>query len=314
MDDGEWLARRFEENRPHLRAVAYRMLGTLNEADEAVEEAWMQIVDGGDPSDEGVRGLPAWLMTVVANVSLDRLRSRRTVSSEPVAPLGARVPAARRAPDDLADPVPRELAAELAVMGQVHEEMLADSVGLALLVVLEALDPAERMAFVLHDLFGLPYDEIAPIVGVDEARTRELAELARRRVRSVDPLPDEGNRLRRLVDAFLTASRGGDFESLIAMLDPDVVLYADPEAVAVGAPTEVRGASSVAKTFSGRARYAQLALVDGTVGAVWAPRGQPRVVFGFTVVDERITGIDMRAAPERIGALDLTILGGPEAS
>ncbi|MEU5435030.1 sigma-70 family RNA polymerase sigma factor [Streptomyces sp. NPDC020719] len=307
MDDGEWLARRFEENRPHLRAVAYRMLGTLNEADEAVEEAWLRITEGGDPAqDEGVRGLPAWLMTVVANVSLDRLRSRRTVSAEPRAP---RVPAARRAPDDLADPVPAELAAKLASMGPAHEEVLADSVGLALLVVLETLDPAERMAFVLHDLFGLPYDEVAPIVGTGAEEACELADRARARVRRVDPLPDDGTtRLRRIVDAFLTASRGGDFATLTALLAPDVVLRADPEAVAVGAPTEVRGAGSVADAFSGRAKYAKLALVDGVVGAVWAPRGRPRVVFGFTVVDEKITGIDMRAAPERLDRLDLTIL------
>lgn len=274
MDDGEWLARRFEENRPHLRAVAYRMLGTLNEADEAVEEAWLQIIDSGDDAtDEGVRGLPAWLMTVVANVSLDRLRSRRTVS--PDAPLLPRVPAARRAPDDLAAPVPDALAAELAGMGPAHEELLADSVGLALLVILETLDPAERMAFVLHDLFGLPYEEIAPIVGAAGARdARDLAGRARVRVQSVDPLPEAPDRRRRIVDSFLSASRGGDFDTLIAMLAPDVVLHADPEAVAAGAPTEVRGADSVAKTFSGRARYAQLALVDGSVGAVWAPRGR----------------------------------------
>ncbi|PKV88396.1 sigma-70 family RNA polymerase sigma factor [Streptomyces sp. TLI_146] len=309
MDDGEWLARRFEENRPHLRAVAYRMLGTLNEADEAVEEAWLQIIDSGDDAtDEGVRGLPAWLMTVVANVSLDRLRSRRTVS--PDAPLLPLVPAARRAPDDLAAPVPDALAAELAGMGPAHEELLADSVGLALLVVLETLDPAERMAFVLHDLFGLPYEEIAPIVGAADAQAaRELAGRARVRVQSVDPLPDAPDRRRRIVDSFLSASRGGDFDTLVAMLAPDVVLHADPEAVAAGAPTEVRGADSVAKTFSGRARYAQLALVDGSVGAVWAPRGRPRVVFGFTIVDERITGIDMRAAPDRLSRTDLTILG-----
>ncbi|OAR23027.1 RNA polymerase subunit sigma-70 [Streptomyces sp. ERV7] len=310
MDDGEWLARRFEENRPHLRAVAYRMLGTLNEADEAVEEAWLQIIDSGDDAtDEGVRGLPAWLMTVVANVSLDRLRTRRTVS--PAAPLLPRVPAARRAPDDLEAPLPDALAADLSRMGPVHEELLADSVGLALLVVLETLDPAERMAFVLHDLFGLPYEEIAPIVGVaGPEAARGLAGRARVRVQSVDPLPDDGpDRLRRIVDSFLTASRGGDFDTLIAMLDPDVVLHADPEAVAAGAPTEVRGAPSVARTFSGRARYARLALVDGSVGAVWAPRGRPRVVFGFTIVDERITGIDMRAAPDRLSRTDLTILG-----
>ncbi|MFF1481282.1 sigma-70 family RNA polymerase sigma factor [Streptomyces sp. NPDC058301] len=310
MDDGEWLARRFEENRPHLRAVAYRMLGTLNEADEAVEEAWLQIIDSGDDAtDEGVRGLPAWLMTVVANVSLDRLRSRRTVSPEAV--LLPRVPAARRAPDDLETPVPDALAADLARMGPAHEELLADSVGLALLVVLETLDPAERMAFVLHDLFGLPYAEIAPIVGAaGPDAARDLAGRARVRVQSVDPLPDESpDRQRRIVDSFLTASRGGDFGALVAMLDPDVVLHADPEAVAAGAPTEVRGADSVAKTFSGRARYAQLALVDGSVGAVWAPRGRPRVVFGFTIVDERITGIEMRAAPDRLSQTDLTILG-----
>ncbi|MGP9018096.1 sigma-70 family RNA polymerase sigma factor [Streptomyces sp. BR1] len=306
MDDGEWLARRFEENRPHLRAVAYRMLGTLNEADEAVEEAWLRISDGGDPEDEGVRGLPAWLMTVVANVSLDRLRSRRTVSPDATLP---RVPAARRAPDDLAVPVPAELVARLGQMGPAHEELLADSVGLALLVVLETLDPAERMAFVLHDLFGLPYDEVAPIVGASAEEACELADRARVRVQRVDPVPDEGTtQLRRIVDAFLTASRGGDFDTLTAMLAPDVVLLADPEAVAVGAPTEVRGASSVANAFSGRAKYAQLALIDGVVGAVWAPRGRPRVVFGFTVVDEKITGIDMRAAPDRLSRLDLTIL------
>ncbi len=190
-----------------------------------------------------------------------------------------------------------------------HEALLADSVGLALLVVLETLAPAERVAFVLHDMFDLPFAEIAPIVGRSPAAARQLASRARRRVQGAATVPDADLTRQRVgVDAFLAASRGGDFDALLAMLDPDVVLRADRAAVQAGASNEVRGAAAVAKTFSGRARAAQPALVNGAVGAVWAPGGRPRVVFGFTITRGKIVEINMLADPEHLRQLDLTIL------
>ena len=287
-DDHDWLAERFEANRTHLRAVAYRMLGSLTEADDAVQDAWLH-VSRSDAS--GVQNLGGWLTTVVARVCLDMLRSRRSRREESLSELAAPPIASREAGID-----------------PEHEALLADSVGLALLVVLETLAPAERVAFVLHDLFDLPFDEIAPIVGRSPTAARQLASRARRRVQGAATVPDgDLTRQREVVDAFLAASRGGDFDALLAVLDPDVVLRADREAVQMGASGEVRGAAAVARTFSGRARVAQPALVNGAAGAVWAQGGRPRVVFEFTITGGRIVEIHLVADPERLRQLDLAI-------
>jgi RNA polymerase sigma-70 factor (ECF subfamily) len=286
MEEHDWLADRFEEHRPMLGAVAYRMLGSRAEADDAVQEAWLRLSRSHTSEVENLGG---WLRTVVARVCLNMLRSRESRREQHVA-------------EGVAEPVEG---------GDPEQEaLLADSVGLALLVVLETLTPPERVAFVLHDLFDVPFDEIAPVVGRSSAATRQLASRARRRVRGVESTPEAGlARRREIVDAFLAASRGGDFGALLALLDPEVVLRADAEAVRVGATAEVRGAQAVAQTFSGRARVAQPALVDGDAGAVWAPGGRPRVVFGFTISDGRIVGIELLADPDRLDRLELAILG-----
>ncbi len=290
MDDHDRLAARFEAHRGHLRAVAYRMLGSLSEADDAVQEAWLRL-NRSDPS--GVENLGGWLTTVVARVCLDMLRARRSRREEP---LEARVPGpivSRRAGTD-----------------PEHEALLADAVGLALLVVLETLAPAERLAFVLHDMFAVPFDEIAPIVGRSPTAARQLASRARRRVRGAATVPDADlARQRDVVDAFLAAARGGDFDALLAVLDPDVVLRADRAAVPSGAPREVRGAAAVAKRAAlGGARAAQPALVNGAVGVVVAPRGRLLMVLGFTVSRGKIVEIDAIADPERLRRLDLAVL------
>jgi len=277
-DDHDWLAERFEANRTHLRAVAYRMLGSLTEADDAVQDAWLH-VSRADAS--GVQNLGGWLTTVVARVCLDMLRSRKS-----------------RREESLSELVAPPIASHEAGIDPEHEALLADSVGLALLVVLETLAPAERVAFVLHDLFDLPFDEIAPIVGRSPTAARQLASRARRRVQGAATVPDgDLTRQREVVDAFLAASRGGDFDALLAVLDPNVVLRADREAVQMGASGEVRGAAAVARTFSGRARVAQPALVNGAAGAVWAQGGRPRVVFEFTITGGRIVAIHLVADP-----------------
>ncbi len=289
MDEHEWLAEQFEGYRIHLRAVAYRMLGSVSEADDAVQESWLRL-SRSDTS--GVENLGGWLTTVVARVCLDMLRSRESRHEEP---LDEHVP----------DPIVRREDG----MDPEHEALLADSVGLALLVVLNTLNPAERLAFVLHDLFAVPFDEIAPIVGRSPTATRQLASRARRRVQGaatdadVDLTPQ-----REVVNAFLAASRGGDFDALLAVLDPDVVLRADQTVVHTGASREVHGALAVARQFSGRARAAKLALVNGAIGIVWAAGGRPRVVFNFTTVGKKIIAIDMLADPERLLELNLTVL------
>jgi RNA polymerase sigma factor (sigma-70 family) len=289
MDDSDSVTEGFEANRAHLRAVAYRMLGSLTEADDAVQEAWLRL-NRSDTS--SVENLGGWLTTVVARVCLDMLRSRESRREEP---LGAQGP----------DPI---VSGEVGVDPE-HEAVLADSVGLALLVVLETLTPAERLAFVLHDMFAVPFEQIADIVGRSPTAARQLASRARRRVQGSAAVPDvDQPRHRHVVDAFLAASRGGDFDALLALLDPDVVLRADRAAVDMGADGEVRGAAAVAGTFSGRARVAQLALVDGVVGAVWAQGGKPRVVFGFTISRGKIVEIDLLADPDHLGQLDLAIL------
>lgn len=291
MDEYGWLAERFETERAHLRAVAYRMLGSPSEAEDAVQEVWLRL-SRSDTS--GVANLGGWLTTVVARVCLDMLRSRESRREEP---LGTHVPEPIMSREDGIDPE--------------HEAVLADSVGLALLVVLDTLSPAERLAFVLHDLFAVPFDEIASIVGRSPTTTRQLASRARRRVRGAATVPaGDFTRQQEAVRAFLAASRDGDFDALLAVLDPDVVLRADRAAVSVGASSEVRGAPAVARQFAGRARDAQLALVDGVAGLVWAPGGRPRAVFCFTITSGKIIEIDILADPERLDQLDLAILNG----
>jgi RNA polymerase sigma factor (sigma-70 family) len=285
MTDADLLARRFETDRARLRAIAYRMLGSRTDAEDAVQEAWLRLSRAGDA---GVENLGGWLTTVVARVCLDMLRVRRA-----------------RREESADEAVPRLAAAADAE----QEALLAESVGLAMLVVLDRLTPAERVAFVLHDMFDLPFEEIAGIVGRSVDASRQLASRARRRVRGAtgDPEADR-DRQRQVVEAFLAASRRGDFDALLALLDPSVVARADAAAVAAGATPEVRGAAEVATTFAGRARAARPALVDGLVGLAWAPGGHPRVVFDFTTENGRIVAIDLIADPARLGELELELL------
>jgi RNA polymerase sigma factor (sigma-70 family) len=292
MDERDWLTDQFEVNRTHLRAVAYRMLGSVSEADDAVQESWLRL-SRSDTSD--VENLRAWLTTVVARVSLDMLRSRKSRREEP---LGPRVPEPIVSREDVANPE--------------HEALLADSVGLALLVVLETLSPAERLAFVLHDMFAVPFDEIAPLVERTPAAARQLASRARHRVQGAAPVPDpDVAHQREIVDAFLAAARDGDFDALLAVLDPEVVLRVDRGALRAGAPSEVRGAAAVmeqVRSFARLARSARPALVNGAAGFVVAPRGRPVAVAGFTVAHGRIVEIDLLADPARLRELDLTAL------
>jgi RNA polymerase sigma-70 factor, ECF subfamily len=287
MEELEWLAERFEAERRHLRAVAYRMLGSVTEADDAVQEAWFRL-NRSDTS--GIENLGGWLTTVVARVCLSMLRARKGRQEEA---LGPYFPEPIVSHDDELDPE--------------QEALLADSVGLALLVVLEKLTPAERLAFVLHDMFAVPFDEIAPIVGRSPDAARQLASRARHRVRGA-PVPDADlSQQREVVAAFLAASREGDFEALLAVLDPDVVLRAD-RAVPAGAPTEYHGARVVAERallFRELAPWAHPVLVNGAVGGVVAPHGQPFSILAFTVTSGKIAEIDVVADPERIRQLDL---------
>ena len=296
MDDHDRLAALFESHRAHLRGVAYRILGSATEAEDAVQESWLRLsrADAGD-----VRNLRGWLTTVVARVCLDMLRSRTSRREDPVDVHTTGAVLDR--PDPAGDVDPE------------REALLADSVGLALLVVLDTLRPAERLAFVLHDMFGVPFDEIAPIVGRSPDATKMLASRARRRVQDAGapgagtPAADDPDaaRRRKVVGAFLAASRDGDFEGLLALLDPDVVLRSDDAAAASGSPAEVLGAAAVARTFAGRARAARLALVDGVPALVWAQGGVPRVVFGFTVTDGAIVAVDVIADAATLGDLDI---------
>ena len=291
MDERDLLTEGFEENRTHLRAVAYRMLGSLSEADDAVQESWLRL----NRSDTGeVENLRAWLTTVVARVCLDMLRSRKARREEP---LGSHVPEPIVSREDEVDPE--------------HEALLADSVGLALLVVLETLKPAERLAFVLHDMFAVPFDEIGPIVGRSPDAARQLASRARRRVRGAAPVPDADlSRQREVVNAYLAAARDGDFDALVAVLDPDVVLRADRGALRPDQSREIRGAEAVAaeaRGFAQLARFAHPVLVNGAAGFVVAPHGRPFAVIGFTVMGGKIAEIDILADPDRLRELDLTV-------
>jgi RNA polymerase sigma factor (sigma-70 family) len=293
VDKSDWLAERFEENRTHLWAVAYRMLGSLSQADDTVQEAWLRL-SRSDTS--GVENLTGWLTTVVSRLCLAMLRSRKSRREEP---FGVHVP----------DPI----VSREDRFGPEHEALLADSVGLALLVVLDRLAPAERLAFVLHDIFAVPFDEIAPIVGRSSTAARQLASRARRRVQGAATVPEADlTRQREVVDAFLAATHGGDFEALLAVLDPDVVQRVDLGAVPPGASRVVRGARAVAKgalTFSRRDASVRPVLVNGAVGVVtFDPRGQLISVTGFTVKRGKIVEIDVLADSARLRQLDLGVL------
>lgn len=296
MGEKEILAARFEASREHLRAVAYRMLGSRSEADDAVQETWLRLARADTAT---VENLVGWLTTIVARICLDMLRARKTLREEPIG-----------------------IDAEAIVNGDDpdREALIAGSVGVAMLVVLETLAPAERVAFVLHDMFDLPFDDIAPVVNRSPAAARQLASRARRRVQGAPATPEADRaRQREVVGAFLAASRGDDYSALLALLDPGVVLRADAAAVAAslarasaGAPVlapELRGPEAVANTFKGRARAARLAFIDGDVGLVFAPGGKPMVVFDFVVENGRIAEISLVADTQRIAALDVKIQG-----
>jgi len=290
VTDQDWLAQRFEANRSHLRAVAYRMLGSLSEADDAVQEAWIRL-SRADTRD--VENLRAWLTTVVGRVALNMLRSRRTRREAPLEPY-------------VADPI---LSPEVGVDPE-QEALLGDSLGLALLAVLDALSPAERVAFVLHDVFGVPFDDIARIVDRSPAATRQLASRGRRRVRGA-PVPDTDLESQwAVVDAFLAAARDGDFERLLAVLDPDVVVHSDGGTARPDLVSIVRGAETVAAQAWAFRRYtatATRALVNGQPGGVaWSPDGRPFAVISLTVARGRIVSLDILADPDRLANLDLS--------
>lgn len=291
MNERDYLAERFEENRTHLRAVAYRILGSLGEVEDAIQETWLRLSRSDTASIDNLGG---WLTTVVARVCLDMLRSRKSRREEPLTP-------------DAPEPV----ATGTSGSSPEHEAVLADSVGLALLVVLDRLSPPERLAFVLHDMFGLSFEEIAPIVGRSDAATRQLASRARRRVRGGATAPEADLvRQREVVDAFLAALRGGDFEGLLAVLDPDVVVRADMAAPS-GTPAEIRGAAVWAKqavAFGHLARLARPALVDNAVGIVMAPRGRLLRALRLTIANGKITEIEVIGNAARLSELELSIV------
>jgi RNA polymerase sigma factor (sigma-70 family) len=296
MNERDWLAERFQAHRPHLRAVAYRMLGSLTEADDAVQGAWLRLNRSRTDASE-IHNLGGWLTTLVARECLDMLRARTSRHEEP---LGVHLPEPVVSHQDGGDPE--------------QQALLAEGVGLALLVVLDTLAPAERLAFVLHDMFAVPFEEIGPIVGRSATAAKMLASRARRRVQGANTVPDADlARQREVVDAFFAAARDGDFEALLAVLDPDVVVRADAGAVPAGASRVVRGAAAVAEQalttggFSRLARMAQPALVNGAAGVVFAAGGRPFAVVGFTVRQGRIAEIDILADPERLSRLELAV-------
>jgi RNA polymerase sigma factor (sigma-70 family) len=289
--DREWLAERFEADRTRLQAVAYRLLGSTSEADDAVQEAWLRL-SRSDTSE--VENLSGWLTTVVSRVCLDMLRSRRSRREDSLTPENESTP----------DPTDTE-----------HEAVLAESVGFAMQAVLQRLAPPERVAFVLHDVFGVSFDDISGIVGRSPAAARQLASRGRRRVQGAS---EEGRaadlaRQREIVDAFFRAARGGDFQGLLAVLDPDVVLRPDETALQMGMRngwirSELHGANAVAQQFDGQAQAARVALIDGVPGGVWAAGGIPRVAFGFTIRDGKVVEIELIADPERLNQLEIEIL------
>jgi RNA polymerase sigma-70 factor (ECF subfamily) len=292
MDDQDWLARQFEDHRAHLRAVSYRMLGSNAEAEDAVQDAWLRVSRTGV---DGVENLGGWLTTVVARVCLNYLRARNAKREDVL--------------DDTAPLTHRDFRP-----GPEEEAVLADSVGLALLVVLDTLSPPERLAFVLHDMFGVPFDELATIVDRSPEATRQLASRARRRVQG-QPVKSSGELAgqRAIVDAFLAASRNGDFESLLKVLDPDIIFRIDPVLVTLGEPTEIRGARTVASNalaYASRTSVARVALVNGEVGMILAPRGTLRTagLFVFDLDRQVIAAVELIAEPRRLHALEVAIL------
>ena len=288
MDEDDKLARRFEASRPRLRAMAYRMLGSLSDADDAVQEGWLR-ASAADSDD--VANLEGWLTTIVARVCLDMLRSRKSRREEPLSPDDAAMAGLEQGPE--------------------QETMLADSVGLAMLVVLDTLPPAERVAFVLHDTFGLPFGEIAAITGRTPASARQLASRARRRIQGSERPRPRLARQREVAQAFMAAARGGDLATLIEVLDPDVVLRADAAVSPSGVPVTIRGAAAVAggaRASAARGRFTRVALVNGTPGLVMAPRGRLAVALAFTYSGDKISQIDVVADPGRLAALDLAVL------
>jgi RNA polymerase sigma factor (sigma-70 family) len=284
MDEKKFLAEQFAANRGHLRAVAYRMLGSTAEVDDAVQETWLRL---SRTDTSAVENLGGWLTTVIARVCLDMLRARKSRREEP---LGLHVP----------EPIVDDAHGRDAEM--------ADSVGAALLVVLETLAPAERLAFVLHDMFAVPFEEIAPIVGRTPAAARQLASRARRRVQGAPPPDADINHRRKIVEAFLAASRNSDFEGLLAVLDPDVQFRADQAAQRLGSLAEIRGAAAVAETFKGRAQAAKSALVDGELGVAVILGGQLRIVLRVVIAGDHIVALEAVADPDRIGQLDVEVL------
>jgi RNA polymerase sigma factor (sigma-70 family) len=291
MDPTNGMAGRFEESRPHLLAVAARILGSTAEAEDAVQETWLRLALS-DPST--IENLGGWLTTVVSRICLDRLRARSARGEEP------------------ADPLSRDLQTAVADGGgpdPEHEAVLADAVGLALMVVLDTLAPAERLAFVLHDLFGVPFADIAPVVDRSTEATRQLASRARRRVQGAGAPDADAFRRRKVVEAFMTASREGDFDALLSLLHPEAALRSDGAAVAMGSPAEVLGGRAVAEFFNGKAKAARLVYVDGLPGAMWAMGGKPKVVFAFTEADGLVTAIDLVADPEVLAAMELEPMG-----
>ena len=316
MDESARLLKQFEEQRTRLRAVAYRMLGSISEADDAVQDAWLRMSHADTST---VENLPAWLTTVVARVCLNMLRSRAARREDPFDldlddhttghsnGYGYRIGYENSFGSAYGPGSDHSHAGD-----PEHEALLADSVGLALLVVLDTLSPAERLAFVLHDMFAVPFDEIGPMLDRSPTAARQLASRARRRVKGTPAVPDvDLARQRRVVDAFLAASRGGDFEALVALLDPDVVLHADREAGPTAEPVLGRGAHNVARGASAaaaRVQFTQPALVNGTVGLVMAPYGRLHLVLTFTITDGKVAGIDIIANPDRLRTLDIAVL------
>lgn len=296
MNKQDWLAEQFEATRHHLKAVAYRMLGSSGEAEDAVQETWLRL---SRSDSEQIENLAGWLTTVLSRVCLDMLRSRKTRREESF------------------DKNLHELADE-DTQNPETDLFIADSVGQALLIVLDTLTPAERIAFVLHDLFDMPFDKIAPIIDRTATATRQLASRARRRVRGADSPQEDIGRQQEMVSAFLTASREGNFDALIGLLHPDIILRADETAVnvakanqAAGAPQfkhEILGPENVADTFKGKAAAAQLALIDGAVGATWAPKGKPVIAFCFSVIEDKIAAIDIIMDKHRLRDINIKLL------
>jgi RNA polymerase sigma factor (sigma-70 family) len=286
MDENDWLAGRFETSRPRLRAMAYRMLGSLSDAEDAVQEGWIHAAGAGTGA---VGNLEGWFTTIVARVCLDMLRSRKSRREDPL-----------------------EADTMTAGSGPEQEAILADSVGLAMLVVLDTLPPAERVAFVLHDTFRLPFDEIAAITGRSPAAARQLASRARRRIRGTPSVPSERlARQRRVADAYLAAARDGDLGALLAVLDPDVVLHGDAQSGPGGRPLTLRGAATVARgarTAAALAQESRVVLIDGTPGIAYAPHGRLTVVLAFTIPAGTITEIDIIGDPAHLDELNLALL------